>query len=65
MGSNLTVQKIEAHQAKIRELEALLHTPIQVAELCDGDASPAIHCPILEFLYPDEADLITAMQSGK
>ena len=61
----LTAQKIEAHQASIRELEALRHTLVQVAERCAGDASPASECPILEFLYPDEADLIALMQLRK
>lgn len=61
----LTAQKIEMHRAKIQELEALRHTLVQVAELCDGDASPASDCPILEFLYPNEADLVALMQSGK
>ena len=29
------------------------------------DSSLARECPILEFIYPDEADLITAMKLGK
>jgi DNA-binding transcriptional MerR regulator len=61
----LTAQKIAEHQEKIMELEELQHTLAQVAELCDGDDSPAHDCPILHFLYPDEADLRAAMQSGK
>lgn len=32
----LTAQKIEAHQANIRELEDLQHTLVQVAEQCAG-----------------------------
>jgi DNA-binding transcriptional MerR regulator len=61
----LTTQKIEMYRAKIQELQTLQYTLVQVAQRCDGDASPASDCPILEFLYPDEADLIAAMQSGK
>jgi len=61
----LTAQKIEAHQAKIQELQTLQYTLVQVAQLCEGDASPASDCPILAFLYPDEADLVAAIQSGK
>jgi DNA-binding transcriptional MerR regulator len=59
----LTAQKIEAHRVRIRELENLQHTLVQVAEQCAGDASPASDCPILEFLYPDETELTTALQS--
>jgi hypothetical protein len=59
----LTAQKIEAHRVHIRELEDLQHTLVQAAEQCAGDTSPASDCLILEFLYPDEADVTTAMQS--
>ena len=61
----LTAQKIEEQKKKIRELEELQQTLTQVAALCEGDDSPAHECPILAFLYPDEADLTTAMQPGK
>ena len=61
----LTAQKIEEQKKKIRELEELQQTLTQVAALCEGDDSPAHECPILSFLYPDEADLTTAMQPGK
>ena len=61
----LTAQKIEEQKKKIRELEELQQTLTQVAALCEGDDSPARECPILAFLYPDEADLTTAMQPGK
>jgi len=60
----LTAQKIDEQKAKIRELEELLQTLTQVAALCEGDDSPAHDCPILALLYPDEAALATAMQSG-
>ena len=61
----LTARKIAEQRVKIRDLEELLQTLAQVAALCEGDDSPAHECPILAFLYPDEADLTTAMQSGK
>lgn len=57
----LTAQKIAEHKAKIGELEELQSTLAAVAELCDGDDSPARDCPILEFLYPDDTDLTAAM----
>ena len=62
---SLTAQKIAEQKAKIRELEELQQTLTQVAALCEGDDSPAHECPILAFLYSDEANLPTAMQSGK
>ena len=61
----LTAQKIAEHKEKILELEALQHTLAQIAALCEGDDSPAHDCPILACLYPDEADLTTAMRSEK